>query len=56
MTENRNCSFPFIVGNVPGKGRGLIASKAIEQDSINLRDPAIKLVVGDREHINNTVI
>ena len=46
----------FIIDNVAGKGRGLIANKPIKQGEIILRDPAIEIKENDREYLNKTVM
>ena len=55
MIDNSEAA-AFVVGNVPDKGRGLIASKPIKQGTIVLRDPAIKLEEKDREYLDQTVM
>ena len=45
----------FVIGNVLGKGRGLIAIKPIRQGTTVLRDPAIKLDENDRDYLDNSI-
>jgi len=53
---NDSESAAFVIGNVPGKGRGLIANKPIRQGATVLRDPAIKLAENDRDYLDKTVM
>ena len=46
----------FVIGNVAGKGRGLVADKPIQRGTTILRDAAIRLAEGDREQLNKTVM